>query len=121
MINNKEKIKAEISQHISPLIGWLRMDAVHGKKDFYGERLNEWYERLDLAAEAIATFPGEEMSEYEYNLRVDGKIFYTVWSTEEEMVALWKVENLNEVKKRLNTLRPGCVVVRRIRTEIEEV
>jgi hypothetical protein len=59
--------------------------------------------------------------EYEYNLYVDGKVFYDVWSTKEEMISLWQVEDLLEVKKRLDTLRPGCKLVRRVRSEIEDV
>jgi beta-glucanase (GH16 family) len=48
-----ELVAAEISHHISPVIGWLRMDATQGKVDFHGERLTTYREREKLAAEAI--------------------------------------------------------------------
>lgn len=48
-----EQVKAEIAHHISPVIGWIRSDAVHGRDDSDGKRLESYHVRLDLAAEAI--------------------------------------------------------------------
>lgn len=47
-------IEAEIGHHISPVIGWLRMDAVKGRVDTDQKRSKQYYERQRLAAEAIA-------------------------------------------------------------------
>lgn len=49
-----EKIKGEISHHISPVIGWLRLDATKGAVDTSGKRHEAWLVRLDKATEAIA-------------------------------------------------------------------
>ena len=48
-----ESVKAEISHNISPLIGWLRMDAVAGVADFDGKRHDAYMERLQKAAEDV--------------------------------------------------------------------
>jgi hypothetical protein len=66
------------------------------------------------------------LPEYEYNLRVDGKIFYTVWSTQKEMVDLWlngsfNGHTLQELKEYLAEYRPDWKLVRRVRSEIEDV
>ncbi|MEQ4566202.1 hypothetical protein [Paenarthrobacter sp. CAP02] len=49
-----ERIRGEISHHISPVIGWLRLDAEKGRSDEDGKRHDAWLERLDKAAEAVA-------------------------------------------------------------------
>ena len=49
-----ERIKGEISHHISPVIGWLRLDAAKGVADNDAKRHDAWLERLDKAAESIA-------------------------------------------------------------------
>lgn len=49
-----ERVKGEIAHHISPVIGWLRMDAAKGVADADGKRHDAWLERLDKAAEAVA-------------------------------------------------------------------
>lgn len=66
------------------------------------------------------------LPEYEYNLRVDGKIFYTVWSSEKEMVDLWldgtfEGRTLQELKEYLAEYWPQYTLVRRLKSEIEEV
>lgn len=48
-----EQVKAEIAHNISPVIGWLRSDAAHGRNDQDKKRLDAYHARLDLAAEAI--------------------------------------------------------------------
>ena len=50
----RERVKGEISHHISPVIGWLRLDATKGLTDEDGRRHESWLERLDKAAESIA-------------------------------------------------------------------
>lgn len=52
------------------------------------------------------------MDEYEYNLRVNGKVFYHTWSTEDEMIDLWSVDTLEEVKDKLPT---GWTLIKRIK------
>ena len=48
-----ELIKAEIGHSISPVIGWLRNDAAHGRDDSSQERLYAYHKRLQKAAEDI--------------------------------------------------------------------
>ncbi|UXM90924.1 hypothetical protein [Paenarthrobacter sp. JL.01a] len=54
MSNLTERIRGEISHHISPVIGWLRLDAEKGRSDDDGKRHDAWLERLDKATEAVA-------------------------------------------------------------------
>lgn len=49
-----ELIRGEIKHNISPVIGWLRMDAKMGRVDDDKDRLNEYRSRVDKAAEDIA-------------------------------------------------------------------
>jgi hypothetical protein len=48
-------IEAEIHHNISPVIGWLRMDAAKGRVDEDQSRLNAFNERVTKAAEDIAS------------------------------------------------------------------
>lgn len=52
------------------------------------------------------------MDEYEYNLRVNGKVFYDSWTTEDDMIDLWSVDTLEEVKDKLPT---GWTLIKRIK------
>ena len=70
---------------------------------------------------AIGEYVVRPLPEYEYNIKVHDKVFYTVWSTEKEMLALWKVESLDNVNGLLQILQPTGKLVRRIKTEIEDV
>jgi hypothetical protein len=65
---DREKIKGEISHHISPLIGWLRNDASKGIIDVEGVRHDQWLERLELATVAITDMINVE-PQYEYALQ----------------------------------------------------
>lgn len=56
-----ETVRGEISHHISPVIGWLRLDAANGKSDTDGKRHEAWLERLDKAAEAIVELSKEQV------------------------------------------------------------
>jgi hypothetical protein len=56
--------------------------------------------------------------EYEYNLRHFGKVFYDTWQTEKEITALWMVKGLDTITE---NLPEGFTLVRRIRSEIEDV
>lgn len=73
---------------------------------------------------AVKTLDGDV--EYEYNLRVEGDIFYSIWSTEKQMIDLWldgtfKGQTLQELKEYLAEYWPQYVLVRRLKSEIEEV
>jgi hypothetical protein len=59
-----ETVRGEISHHISPVIGWLRLDAANGKSDTDGKRHEAWLERLDKAAEAIVELATDAPLEY---------------------------------------------------------
>jgi len=69
-----EKVRGEISHHISPVIGWLRMDASKGRVDTDESRHKAWLERLGLAAEAIVKM-AEGEPEYEYNILESYSVF----------------------------------------------
>jgi hypothetical protein len=49
-----ELIKAEIAHNITPVIGWLRLDAQAGRVDADKSRYNAYEERLQKAAEDVA-------------------------------------------------------------------
>jgi sulfate adenylyltransferase subunit 1 (EFTu-like GTPase family) len=48
-----ELVTGEIKHNISPVIGWLRMDAKNGRVDDDKDRLNEYRSRVAKAAESI--------------------------------------------------------------------
>jgi len=48
-----EKVKGEIAHNITPVIGWLRSDAIRGRDDSDEKNLNEYRARLQKAAEDV--------------------------------------------------------------------
>jgi hypothetical protein len=94
---------------------WDRLDM--RSKEFAMVELQSW---LDEGQQGYLVSRQWEKGEpeYEYNLRVDGKIFYDTWCDEDMILGLWDSADLDEVKSRL---RPGWILIRRVKSEIEEV
>jgi hypothetical protein len=55
-------VEAEIQHNISPVIGWLRMDASKGKVDEDESRVKAFNERVTKAAEDIASIIERNMT-----------------------------------------------------------
>lgn len=82
---SSEQVKSEISHHISPAVGWLRMEPnsqVHMKR---------YLERVQLAADAVSILSGE--IEWEYNL-----IEKHLSSGYESEIHRW-ITNLDEIRR----------------------
>ena len=57
-----EKVTGEITHNISPVVGWLRIDAKQGRVDTDMDRLNEYRSRVTKAAESIVALLLDEKS-----------------------------------------------------------